>query len=120
MHPHSSLREREPDPACPDPELERASAPGELDEEVDDRVDGPRVEHHFGGLVVPRGDALVEVAVVVHSRNVPPARRESAGPARDEDVLTAVVADGLLVEAAEESFELEPGDIEESEPLVLR
>ena len=66
MHRHAALRERQRDPARPDPELERASAPGELGEEVDDRVDDRRVEHlRVDGLVVPRGDALVEVAVVV-------------------------------------------------------
>ena len=45
VHRHAALRERERDPARPDPELERASAPGELGEEVDDRVDDRRVEH---------------------------------------------------------------------------
>ncbi len=44
---------------------------GEFDEEVDDRIDGRRVEHLRRGLVVPRRDALVEVAVVVeHRRNL--------------------------------------------------
>jgi hypothetical protein len=66
------LRERQRDPTRSDPELERASASGELDEEVDDRVDDRRVEHLDSGLVVPRRDALVEVAVVVHRRNLPP------------------------------------------------
>src|SRR6266545_8171203 len=48
------------------------SAPGELDEEVDDGLDDRRVEHLGSGLVVPCGNALVEVAVVVlHRRNLP-------------------------------------------------
>ena len=38
------LRERERDPAGPDPELERASAPGELGEEVDDRFEDFGIE----------------------------------------------------------------------------
>ena len=63
VHRHPSLRERERDPARADPELERAPAPGQLGEEVDGRVDDRRVEHVRGGLVVPGGDPLVEVAV---------------------------------------------------------
>jgi hypothetical protein len=81
VHRHSPLRERERDPARADPELERASVSGELDEEIDDRVDDRRVEHLRRGLVVPRGDALVEVAVVgVHRRNLPHARGRDATP----------------------------------------
>ena len=70
----STLREWERDPARPDPELERAPAPRQLREQVDGRVDDRRVEHllELAGLVVPRGDALVEVAVLAeHGRNVP-------------------------------------------------
>ena len=66
VHQHSPLRERQRDPSRPDPELERASASRGLEEEVDDR----RLEHLRRRLVVPRGDALVEVAVVVmHGRH---------------------------------------------------
>jgi hypothetical protein len=47
-------------------------APGELDEEVDGRVDDRRVEHLRRGVVVRRRDTLVEVAVgVVHRRKLP-------------------------------------------------
>ena len=71
VHRHPPLRERQRDPAGPDPELERASLPGERGKEVDGRVDHRRVEHLRLGVVVARGDALVEVAVVVHRRNLP-------------------------------------------------
>ncbi len=66
MHEHTAACERERYPARADPELERASPSGELDEQVDDRVDDRRVEHLPVGIVVPCGYALVEVAVVVH------------------------------------------------------
>jgi hypothetical protein len=52
-------------------------APGKLSEQVDDRVDDRRVEHVRGGLVVPRGNALVEIAVVVHGGNL---RTRTGGP----------------------------------------
>ena len=71
VHRHSSLREGDGDPARSDPELERASVSGEVDEEVDNRIDDRRVEHLGRGFVVSRGDALVEVAVVLsHRRNL--------------------------------------------------
>ena len=73
MHRHAPTGERERDPAGPDPELERASAAGEPGEEVDGGIDDRRVEH-LPVVVVARGDALAEVAVVVaHGRNVPSA-----------------------------------------------
>jgi hypothetical protein len=59
------------DPARPDSEFECASASGKLDEQIDGRLHDRRVEHFCYGLVVPRGDAPVEVAVVVHPGNVP-------------------------------------------------
>jgi hypothetical protein len=66
VHRHSSLRERERDAARPDPQFQRAPGAGELGEDLDGRVDERRVEHLRLGFVVPRGDALVEVAVVVN------------------------------------------------------
>jgi hypothetical protein len=69
--PCAPLGERQRDPAGPDPELERASASGELDEEIHDRLDDLGREHVCRRLVVPRGDALVEVAVVgLHRRSL--------------------------------------------------
>src|SRR5580765_1829082 len=38
----------------------------------------------------------------------------------DEDVLAAVVAERLVLEAAEEILELEPCDVDQPEPFVLR
>jgi hypothetical protein len=58
VHRHAAARERQCDAARPDPELERSSGPGELDEELDRRIDDGRVEHLRGGPVVPR-DAVV-------------------------------------------------------------
>src|SRR4029453_16771384 len=59
------------DPARPDPQLEPASSSSELDEDLDDRVDLSRLEHLGLGLIVPRGDALVEVAIgVTHGPNL--------------------------------------------------
>ena len=70
MHRHPSPREWERNPAGADPELEGAAAARELGEEVDGRVDDRWVEHLGRGLVVSRGDALVEIAVVLHGRNL--------------------------------------------------
>ena len=70
MHEHALLRERERDPARPDPEFERMSSAGELDKEIDDRIDDGRVEHLVGGLVVGRGNGRIEIAVVVHRQNL--------------------------------------------------
>ena len=67
---HSPLRERQRDPPGADPELERASIAGELGEEVDNGVEHRRIEHVRGGLVIPSSDPLVEVAVVVHRKNL--------------------------------------------------
>jgi hypothetical protein len=63
-------RPRPRDPAAPDPELERVSAPGDLGEEVDDRLQNRRIEQPRGVVVVSRGDALIEVAVVVQGWNL--------------------------------------------------
>ena len=82
VHRHAALRQRERDPARPDPELERASTFGELGEEVDRRVDGLRIEHARSGHVVPGGDAFVEVAVVVHGPNLLLARPTGGGYGR--------------------------------------
>ena len=56
MHAHAALRERERDPARPDPELERRAVSCQLGQEVDDRLDHGRIEHVRGGLVVALGD----------------------------------------------------------------
>ena len=48
MHWYAPLGERDRDAACADPELERASIPDELDEEVDSGVDDRRVEEVGG------------------------------------------------------------------------
>ena len=88
VHRHSPLGERERDAACPDPELERAAASGQLGEEVDDRLDRLRAERLRRGVVVAGGDALVEVAVLVgHRRNlsarvVPERRAQSLRPTK--------------------------------------
>ena len=71
MHGHAALRERQRDAARADPQLERASIAGEPGQEVDDRIDGGRVEHVRRGLVVARGHALVEVAIAVVHRREP-------------------------------------------------
>jgi hypothetical protein len=70
VHRHAAPRERERDPAGPDPELERVSFPGELGEDVDGQVDDGGVERLPLRLVVRGGDALVEVPVVVHGPNL--------------------------------------------------
>jgi hypothetical protein len=67
VHGDSALREWQGDAACADSELERGSARCSLGEEVDDGVDDHRVEHVGCGLVVPGGDAIVEVAIVMHA-----------------------------------------------------
>lgn len=41
--------------------LERSAVAGELDEDVDDRLDDGRVEHVGGRFVVPLRDTLAEV-----------------------------------------------------------
>ena len=56
----------------PIPSSSARPLPGELGQEVDDGIDDRRIEHLRGGLVVPRGDALVEVAVPLHPVNVAP------------------------------------------------
>ena len=71
---HAAPRERKRDAPRPDRELERAATSGELGQEVDDRIDRLRVEH-LGVVVVGRGDALVEVPVIVHARNLLRGRR---------------------------------------------
>lgn len=75
MDGHSAPRERQRDATGPDSQLERASAACELGQEVHRGVDDRGVEQVRGVLVVPRGDALVEVAVVVHRRKLPDTRR---------------------------------------------
>jgi hypothetical protein len=61
VHAHASARERKRDPTCPDAELERAAAAGQVGEEVDDRVDDRRVRLIGVPLVEPRCDRLAEV-----------------------------------------------------------
>jgi hypothetical protein len=46
-----------------------------------------------------------------------PGSRSAAG---DEDEFTAVVVERFSIEATEQSLELEPPDIDEVEPFVLR
>ena len=70
MHSHAAPRKRERDPARPDPELERPPVARELRKQVDHRVDDRRGEHLGRGLVVARGDALAEVAVLVHQSGI--------------------------------------------------
>jgi hypothetical protein len=72
VHRHTAPRERERerDPAGPDPELERASFSGERGEDVDGQVNDGGVERLPLRLVVRGGDALVEVPVVVHGSNL--------------------------------------------------
>src|SRR5438874_8375759 len=48
-----------------------------------------------------------------------PGGRRRGSAARDEDVLPAVLVERLAGETAMECFELQAGDVEESEPLVL-
>jgi hypothetical protein len=69
VHADASLRERERDPAGADPELERRAAAGELDEEVDDRLDGGRGEQLGGVLVVPRCNPLAEVVLAQRAQS---------------------------------------------------
>jgi hypothetical protein len=45
VHRYAAPGEWQSDPARPDPQLERASASSELDEDLDDRVDHFRLEH---------------------------------------------------------------------------
>jgi hypothetical protein len=68
VHRNAPLCEWQRNPARPDPKLERASAPGKLDEEVNCRGHDLAVEHLRQGLVVSRGNALVEVIVHIDSR----------------------------------------------------
>src|SRR5215831_4763805 len=68
VHRHAPLCQRKRDPPRPDPQLEGASVPGQLDEQLHDRVDRVRLEHL--PAVVAVGDALVEEAVVVHGPNL--------------------------------------------------
>ncbi len=82
VHADSALRERQRDPAGADPELERGAAPGELGEEIDGRIDDGRIEHVRLRLVVPRGDALAEVAVVVFHARAATAWRAANGRTR--------------------------------------
>ncbi len=67
---NSPPREGKRDPPGSDPELERASASSELDEEVDDWIDDRSLEDRRI-VVVPGGNALAEVPIVVHRRNLP-------------------------------------------------
>ena len=48
----------------PIPSSKRPPVARELDHEVDDWVDGLRLEHRGAGLVVPTGDVLSEIAVL--------------------------------------------------------
>jgi hypothetical protein len=64
MHRNPAPRQRHRNPAGPDRQLERAPVAGELDQPVDDRVDALWTEHLRVGLVVPRRNGLVEVAVL--------------------------------------------------------
>jgi hypothetical protein len=58
-------RERQGDAAGADPQLEGPAVPCQGRQEVDGRLDRRRVELPRGRLVVRRGDAFVEKAVVV-------------------------------------------------------
>jgi hypothetical protein len=58
---YAALCERQCDPARPNSELERGAGAGQVGEEVDNRVDGGRLEHVGGRFVVPLGHALAEV-----------------------------------------------------------
>jgi hypothetical protein len=68
VHGHAAPSERERDPPGPDAELEGASVAGELGEQVDDWADRRGAGQLVRGIVVPGGDALVEVAVVARYR----------------------------------------------------
>ena len=70
VHRDTAPRERKRDAPRPDRELERAATSRELGQEVEDRIDRLRAEH-LGVVVVRRGDALIEVPVIVHGRNLP-------------------------------------------------
>ena len=67
MDGNAARREWQGDPPRPDPELERASIPGEVGQEVDSRAHDRRVEHLVGVFVVGRGHAFAELTVIVHA-----------------------------------------------------
>jgi len=78
VHLHPAPGERERDAAGPDPELQRPAVACERSEEIDRRFDGLAREHLGGRLVVPRGDALVEVPVAGHGATIVTAARPPA------------------------------------------
>jgi len=74
VHRDAPPSERKGDPPRPHAELERPSLAGEAGEELNGRSDDGVVEHALRGHVVVGGDRFVEVAVVVHDRNLHRAR----------------------------------------------
>ena len=72
VHRHPALGEWQRDPAGADPELERTAGTGQAGQKVDDRIDNAAIEQLCCRLVVPRGNALVEVAVPLHPLTVAP------------------------------------------------
>ena len=69
MHAYAAPRERQGDAPGADAELERRAVSGELGQQLDDRVDGRRLEHVGGELVVPLRIALAP-AVFGHGRTL--------------------------------------------------
>jgi hypothetical protein len=68
MHLDPALSEWDRDPARADAELERRSTAGQLDEEVDDRVDDRGVEHLGLVRVIPCCHLITEVVLKHRSR----------------------------------------------------
>jgi hypothetical protein len=67
VHRYAALRERQPDAAGTDGELQRATGTGQLGEQADRRVNGLRLEHAVGRVVVTGRDAFPEVPVwIIH------------------------------------------------------
>jgi hypothetical protein len=67
VHRHTALRQRQPDPAGTDGELQRAAASRQLGEQADRLVDDLRLEHAIGRIVVTRCDWFPEIPVwIVH------------------------------------------------------
>ena len=70
MHPDPALRERQRDAAGADAQLESGPVAGEAGEEVDDGIDGRRLEQVGGRPVVRLCNALAEM-ILRHGRTLP-------------------------------------------------
>lgn len=98
VHRHAAPRQRQGDPAGPDPQFQGPTATGEPGQHLDGRSHDVRREHLRRRLVVGRRDALPEVAVlVIHGHGPycgrhPPRTAFSPARRRPSDATTALSA----------------------------